>query len=107
MIFSIAVVGLAGFGMLSALAHFILRLKTKPARKYKQKIQKVKQCSFSCENSMKFNLESCWRNRISSSINIKRRNIDNCLLGTWTFISWVTFYILTDISMTYMDIQGY
>ena len=33
MIFSIAVVGLAGFGMLSALAHFILRLKTKPARK--------------------------------------------------------------------------
>lgn len=42
MIFSIAVVGLAGFGMLSALAHFILRLKTKPARKYKQKIQKVK-----------------------------------------------------------------
>ena len=27
MIFSIAVVGLAGFGMLSALAHFILRLK--------------------------------------------------------------------------------
>ena len=54
MIFSIAVVGLAGFGMLSALAHFILRLKTKPARKYKQKIQKVKKSSNSFENSMKF-----------------------------------------------------
>ena len=53
MIFSIAVVGLAGFGMLSALAHFILRLKTKPARKYKQKIQKVKKRPNSCENSTK------------------------------------------------------
>ena len=38
MIFSIVVVGSAGFGMLSALGHFMLRVSKKPKRKAKFKL---------------------------------------------------------------------
>lgn len=69
MIFSIAVVGLAGFGMLSALAHFILRLKTKPARKLA--IPEFAKKSLRYRVSLEIRLTGHWQRKRGSEARIE------------------------------------